>query len=106
MGLFRPNVRYRPVSRYPLATATRGGRKFFPDTSGPALPAAVGRGIKLLKPGVGELELLLGREAGSPEAQGSEVALLIRSGVARTIAVSLGREGVIFCSGCGRRLGG
>ena len=88
------------------AIATRRGQKFLTDTSGPALPAAVGRGIKHLKPGLGELELLLGREAGSPGAQESEVALLIRSGVARTIAVGLGREGATFCSGCGRRLGG
>ena len=83
------------------AIAARHGQKLVLDTSGPALHAAVGRGLELLKLSLGELEFLLGREARSPQAQEGEVASLVRSGAACMVAVSLGREGAILGSGDG-----
>jgi 6-phosphofructokinase 2 len=78
------------------AIASRRGQKFVLDTSGPALRAAIGHGIELLKLSLSELEFLIGRELGDPQSQEIEVASLIRSGAARMIAVSLGSDGAIL----------
>ncbi len=83
------------------AIAARRGQKFVLDTSGAALHAAIGRGLELLKLSLGELEFLIGREARDPQSQEREVASLIRTGAARMIAVSLGREGAILGNGDG-----
>ena len=87
-----------PVDFYAQAAAiaSRRGQKFVLDTSGAALRAAVGHGIELLKLSLGELEFLTGRELHDPQSQEKEVASLIRSGAARMIAVSLGRDGAIL----------
>ena len=87
-----------PVDFYAQAAtiASRRGQKFVLDTSGAALRAAVSHGIELLKLSLGELEFLIGRELRDPQSQEKEVASLIRSGVARMIAVSLGRDGAIL----------
>ncbi|MBV8456413.1 MAG: 1-phosphofructokinase family hexose kinase [Acetobacteraceae bacterium] len=92
-----------PIDFYAQAAAiaTRRSQKFVLDTSGPALHAAVGHGLELLKLSLGELEFLLGREARDPKAQEDEVAELVRSGAARKVAVSLGPEGAILGSGDG-----
>jgi 6-phosphofructokinase 2 len=89
-----------PVDFYAqaAAVATRRGQKFVLDTSGSALRAAIGHGIELLKPSLGELEFLTGRELRDPQSQEREVASLIRSGAARMIAVSLGRDGAILAT--------
>ncbi len=78
------------------AIASRRGQKFVLDTSGSALRAAIGHGIELLKLSLSELEFLIGRELHDPQSQEKEVASLIRSGAARMIAVSLGRDGAIL----------
>jgi 6-phosphofructokinase 2 len=78
------------------AIASRRGQKFVLDTSGSALRAAIGHGIELLKLSLSELQFLIRRELHDPQAQEKEVALLIRSGAARMIAVSLGRDGAIL----------
>jgi len=83
------------------AIATDRGQKFVLDTSGAALRAAVGHGLELLKLSLGELEFLIGREVRDPQLQEKEVALLVRSGAARMVAVSLGREGAILATGDG-----
>ena len=87
-----------PVDFYAQAAAiaSRRGQKFVLDTSGAALRAAVGHGVELLKLSLGELEFLIGRELLDPQSQEKEVASLIRSGAARMIAVSLGRDGAIL----------
>jgi 6-phosphofructokinase 2 len=87
-----------PVDFYAQAAtiASRRGQKFVLDPSGAALRAAVSHGIELLKLSLGELEFLIGRELRDPQSQEKEVASLIRSGVARMIAVSLGRDGAIL----------
>ncbi len=78
------------------AIVMRRGQKFALDTSGAALHAAIGHDLELLKLSLGELEFLIGREARDPQSQEREVASLVRAGAARTIAVSLGREGAIL----------
>ncbi len=78
------------------AIARQRGQKFVLDTSGAALSAAVGNGLELLKLSLSELEFMIGREAPDAATQEREVAALTRSGAARRIAVSLGREGAIL----------
>lgn len=89
-----------PVDFYARAAAiaAQRGQKLVVDTSASALRAAIGHGIELLKPSLGELEFLIGRELRDPQSQESEVASLIRSGAARMIAVSLGRGGAILAT--------
>jgi 6-phosphofructokinase 2 len=83
--------------------AARRGRRFVLDTSGPPLAAALGHGITLLKPSLGELEALLGRKLADPRAQEAEALALVQSGAARMVALSLGREGAILASEAGVR---
>lgn len=81
--------------------ARQHDQKFVLDTSGAALSAAVGHGLELLKLSLSELEFLIGRRAPDAATQEQEVTALTRSGAARRIAVSLGREGAILGSGNG-----
>jgi 6-phosphofructokinase 2 len=83
--------------------AARRGLRFVLDTSGPPLAAALGHGITLLKPSLGELEALLGRKLVDPRAQEAEALALVQRGAARMVAVSLGREGAILASETGVR---
>lgn len=76
--------------------AERRGQKFVLDTSGPPLHAILGHGIELLKLSLSELEFLIGQELPDLQSQEKETASLIRSGAARMIAVSLGRDGAIL----------
>ncbi len=78
------------------AIATRRGQKFVLDTSGPALEAAVGHGIELLKVSLGELEYLIGHKTSDATSRETEVSLLLRLGHARMIAVSLGGDGAML----------
>lgn len=78
--------------------AARRGQKFVLDTSGAALRAGTGPGVALLKMSLGELEFLTGLELTDPQTRAKEVAGLIRSGVARMVAVSLGRDGAILAA--------
>lgn len=76
--------------------AERRGQKFVLDTSGSALRAAVSHRIELLKLSLSELEFLVGRKLNDFQSQEDETASLIRSGTARMIAVTLGRDGAIL----------
>ena len=84
--------------REACSIAKRRGQKFVLDTSGAGLRAVVGHGLDLLKLSLGELEFLSGRELRDAPSQEREVAALIRAGTARTIAVSLGREGAMLAT--------
>jgi 6-phosphofructokinase 2 len=92
-----PADAYAEVAR--LAAAR--GRRFVLDTSGPALRAALGAGIDLLKPSLHELETLIGRKLPDPAAQEAEAMDLVRSGAARMVAVSLGAEGAFLATEAG-----
>lgn len=89
-----------PVSIYAdvARSAARRGVRFVLDTSGPALSAALGSGIALLKPSLGELEGLLGRRLSDPAAQDAEAVALVRSGAAGMVALTLGREGAVLAT--------
>ncbi|MEI6200869.1 MAG: 1-phosphofructokinase family hexose kinase [Enhydrobacter sp.] len=72
------------------------GARFVLDTSGPALKAALRHGVDLLKPSLGEFESIVGREVRDPQSQAREGRELIRSGAARMIALTLGRDGAML----------
>ncbi len=78
------------------------GRRFALDTSGVALRAALERGgLELVKPSLNELELLVGRDLAEPAAQDAEAMALVRSGAARLVALTLGRDGALLASADG-----
>jgi len=72
------------------------GQKFVLDTSGPALHAVRGLGIEVLKLSLGELESLAGHLLPDADARENEIALLVQSGTARKIVVTLGQNGAIL----------
>ncbi len=84
-----PEDIYARVAR----SATRRGQRFVLDTSGPALRAALGSGIEMIKPSLGELEALSGRTLMQPHEQEAEALALVRAGAARLVAVTLGEDG-------------
>jgi 6-phosphofructokinase 2 len=78
------------------AIAARRGQHFALDTSGAALRAAVSAPIGLLKASLGELTFLAGRTLDDPRARDEEIALLLRAGTIRNVAVSLGADGAVL----------
>ncbi len=82
-----------------VARAAHGrGQRFVLDTSGAPLRAALGSGIALLKPSLGELETLVGRSLPDPAAQEAEALALVQAGAAELVAVTLGEEGAVLAS--------
>lgn len=77
------------------------GQRLVLDSSGPALKAALGQGITLLKPSLNELEHLLGRELRDPRAQDEQAMTLVRDGAAHMVAVTLGAEGALLATETG-----
>ena len=69
----------------------------------PARPlrAALGSGIELIKPSLGELETLAGRTLPDPREQEAEALALVRAGAARLVAVTLGEDGAFVASADG-----
>ena len=68
------------------------------DTSGPALRAALSHGVDLLKPSLAEFEMIVGREVRDLASQARQAIGLARSGAARMIALSLGRDGAVLAT--------
>ena len=89
-----PEDIYARVAR----AAHRRGQRFVLDTSGPPLRAALGSGITLMKPSLGELESLAGGSLSDPAAQETEARALVQSGAAELVAVTLGADGVLLAS--------
>ncbi|MCL2430836.1 MAG: 1-phosphofructokinase family hexose kinase [Alphaproteobacteria bacterium] len=81
--------------------AARRGQRFVLDSSGPALRAALGRGIEIVKPSLGELESLVGRRLANAAEQEAEALNLVRSGMARMVVLTLGQQGAIMASADG-----
>ncbi|HVC59821.1 MAG TPA: 1-phosphofructokinase family hexose kinase [Acetobacteraceae bacterium] len=92
-----PEDIYAQVAR----AAGRRGQRFVLDTSGPALRAALGSGIEMIKPSLGELEALAGRKLPERLEQEAEALALVRAGAARLVAVTLGEAGAFVASGEG-----
>jgi 6-phosphofructokinase 2 len=83
------------------ATIRRKGALFVLDTSGPALKEAVKGGAHLIKPSLGELEELLGRELSDPADQERAVMKLVEDGAAEIVTLTLGRDGALLATGKG-----
>jgi len=92
-----PEDFYARLARSVAAT----GQRVALDTSGPALRAALGSGLALIKPSLGEFEALIGRPLRDPAAQETAALDLVRSGAADRIAVTLGREGALLATADG-----
>ena len=90
-----PTDAYVQVARI----AARRGVPFVLDTSGAALQAALGSGIALLKPSLGELEALLGRRLLDAAEQEEQARALVRNGAARMVALTRGSEGAVLATG-------
>jgi 6-phosphofructokinase 2 len=90
-----PTDAYARVARI----AARRRQRFVVDTSGPALLAALQQGgCELVKPSLGELEYLVGRELKDPADQEREAMALVRGGAARIVALTLGAEGAVMAT--------
>ena len=81
--------------------ASARGQHVALDTSGPALRAALGSGLALIKPSVGEFETLVGRPLRDAEAQAAAAWDLVRQGAAERVAVTLGRDGALLATADG-----
>jgi 6-phosphofructokinase 2 len=92
-----PEDFYARVAR----TATACGQRVVLDTSGPALRAALGSGLALIKPSLGEFETLIGRPLREPADQEAAALDLVRSGAAERVAVTLGRDGALLATADG-----
>jgi 6-phosphofructokinase 2 len=94
-----PEDFYRRVAE--LVAAKRA--RLVLDTSGPPLKAALGRGVHLAKPSLGEFEGLVGRELKDPGALEAAAEGLVRSGAVDVLAVTMGHEGALLASAAGVR---
>jgi 6-phosphofructokinase 2 len=67
------------------------------DSSGPALREGLAAGgIHLVKPSVGELQQLVGRNLTGPDAIAAAASEIVSSGRAEIVAVSMGHEGALL----------
>ncbi len=81
--------------------AARTGRHVVLDTSGAPLRAALGQGLALIKPSLGEFELLVGHKLqGAGELEQAAVAM-VRAGAAQRIAVTRGHLGAVLATAAG-----
>ncbi len=71
---------------------------FVLDTSGAPLHAALGKGLAMIKPSLGEFESLIGRPLRRTDDLAESAMSLVRSGAAERVAVTSGREGAILAS--------
>ena len=74
------------------------GAKVIADTSGDALNEVLKEGVFLLKPNLGELSLLTGREELDTESADEAAKQLIDEGKAEIVVVSLGPQGAYMVS--------
>lgn len=74
------------------------GSKVVIDTSGEALKTAVEEGVFLLKPNIGELAVLVGKDKQEEGDVDKAAQLIISQGKAEIVVVSLGSRGAILFS--------
>ena len=87
-----PSDFYADVAR----TAAKVGARFVLDSSGPALKAALGRGVHLIKPSQRELGDLMGHALADRDACLVAARSIVANGGAEIIAVSLGEAGALL----------
>lgn len=88
-----------PIDFYVRVAATMRSRgvKFVLDTSGEALKATLNAGgVHLVKPSLGELSSLCGRELTSIEETSAAAMEIVRAGQAEMVAVTMGHRGAIL----------
>jgi 6-phosphofructokinase 2 len=81
--------------------AHAAGRHVVVDTSGPALRAALGPGLALIKPSLREFEELVGRPLPTAAEQDQAALALVRDGSAERVAVSLSAAGALLATAAG-----
>ena len=81
--------------------AAARGQFFVLDTSGPALKAAIGSGLALIKPSMSEFEVLVGQTLPDAASQDAAALAMVRDGAAARIAVSLGGDGALLATDAG-----
>ncbi|MCS3869367.1 6-phosphofructokinase 2 [Chryseobacterium ginsenosidimutans] len=74
------------------------GSKVIIDTSGEALKTAVEEGVFLLKPNIGELAFLVGKDKLEETDVDQAAQLIISQGKAEVVIVSLGSQGAVLFS--------
>lgn len=89
-----------PAGAYRLLAedAVARGQHVVLDTSGPALAAARGGGLALIKPSLRELQHLLGRTLEDATSQEDAARALVADGTAQHVAVSLGEQGALLAT--------
>lgn len=83
------------------AIAARTGRQFVLDSSGAALRAALGQGLALIKPSLGEFEALVGQTLRRGDELEQAALAMVRAGVAARIAVTRGHLGALLATAAG-----
>jgi 6-phosphofructokinase 2 len=73
--------------------AKQNGARFIADTSGESLKHAVGEGVYLLKPNLGELSYLAGVEALDNDLADDAAKEMISNGKCEVVVVSMGAQG-------------
>lgn len=86
------------LMRLLVNTCQSKGSKVIIDTSGEALKAAVEEGVFLLKPNIGELAALVGKDKLEETDVDQAAQLIISQGKAEIVVVSLGSQGAILFS--------
>ncbi len=81
------------------AMSASRGAKFVLDTSGPALKAALGGDVELIKPSLRELGTLVGAELKGREAWIGASSRLVAQGATKFVALTLGAQGAILVGG-------
>ncbi len=76
--------------------AASKGARFVADTSGEALKRVLEHGAHLVKPSVGELEAVLGRELRERKALAKAAHEIVAAGRVRLLAVTLGKDGALL----------
>ena len=89
-----------PVDFYGSAAeqAKARGQKFTVDTSGPALAAAMGRGVAVIKPSLREFEELVGRKLETAAEQDAAALDLVRTGAVEMVAMTAGEAGALLAT--------
>lgn len=77
------------------------GAKVIVDTSGPALQAALGEGVFLIKPNLRELRQMTGLALDDLSSRIAAARELVTAGRAEIVALSLAHEGALFVTGGG-----
>ena len=92
-----------PDDFYAQAAAAAAGKgcRVILDTSGPALEAALGDSLWLVKPNRREFDGLAGHETSSAGERGRIAERLIREGAAEIVAATFGGEGTVLATADG-----